>query len=141
MKKENDIKRIGLWLDQTEAHFIHPTVTTNEPENTASELASQVRHKGESADGVRLGGFRSTNNENHKQHREQDALHKYYKELQHKLLEYDEIYIFGPGPARSELYNLMKEDAHFSAKNIHSESADHMSENQLHAKVKAYFNK
>ncbi|MBK9318153.1 MAG: hypothetical protein IPM91_04500 [Bacteroidetes bacterium] len=122
MKKENAVKQVGLWLGQAEAHFIHPTLTTNEPETTTSELESQVRHKGESGDGTRLGGFRSTNNENHKQHREQDALHKYYKELDKatwNMMKFTSLVPFRRGVSCI----ILKEDAHFSSKNIHFESA------------------
>ncbi len=138
MKKEHTIKKIGLWLDHAEAHFIHPD-HSSKIETSVSDHTGRERHRGEGADGILLGGYRSSNNEHHKHRREENALHKYYLELQGKLQDYDEIYLFGPGPARNEFFNMLKEDKHFSAKKIEMEAADHLSENQMKAKVNAHF--
>lgn len=138
-KMRNNTRQIGVWLDHAEAHFFLPAVENVPVETVDSTLESQERHGGQGADGIKLGGFRSTNNEHHKHNREQDALHKYYKEIQHKLLDFDEIYLFGPGSARNELHNLMLEDEHFKTKNIHVEPSDHLTENQMKTKVTEFF--
>lgn len=140
MKKEIKKKsQIGIWLDHAEAHFLHPAAPIETEETIESEYNSRERNAGEGADGIQLGGYRSTNNEHHKHQREQNALHQYYKDLQHKLIDYDEIFIFGPGQARSELYNLMKENQHFAGKQIQTATSDHLTEAQMKDKVNSHF--
>lgn len=139
MKTQPQIKQIGIWLDHSQAYFFHPDERKEEMESVDSQIVGNERERGHGADGIRLGGYRSTNNEHHKHQREQNELHIYYKELIHQLHDYDEIYLFGSGTARNELYNLMKEDAHFKAKKIHVAAADHLSENQMREQVNNYF--
>ncbi len=140
MKHPHTIRQIGIWLDHAEAHFIHPEHKAEEIETTNSSMESQVRHRGEGADGTLLGGYRASNNEHHKHQRKQNALHQYYKELQEKLMPYDEIYLFGPGLAKNELHNLLNEDKHFESKKIQVETADHLSENEMKVHVMKHFN-
>jgi len=139
MKKDNNIRRIGVWLDHSKAYFIDPQNGDNKIETIHSDLDTRVRHAGEDADGTLLGGYRSSNNEHHKHNREENALSKYYENLEKRLSGYEEILLFGPGSARSELHNLMKTDKQFSDKKIDVESCDQLTENQLKAKVRNHF--
>ncbi|MBL7922733.1 MAG: hypothetical protein JNL88_00900 [Bacteroidia bacterium] len=141
MKKDMERKQIGVWMDHAQAHFIHPATEGEKVTTESSDLESHLRFHGEGADGTLLGGFRSTNNEHHKHQREQEVMHRYFQSLQEKLMDYDEIFLFGPGTARVELHHLMKDNARFSDKRISLESADKMSENQMKAKVREHFSK
>jgi len=131
-------KKIGIWLDHEKAHFIdagkHVLYTVYSGEE------SQPRYPGEHGDGAKLGNNRSTNNENQKHKRQQNILSQYYHDIANRLNDYDEVYLFGPTTAKDELRNHLKADKHSAYKTIHVQHADQLTENQMVAKVKQFFN-
>jgi hypothetical protein len=136
----NPEKKIGVWMDHQHAFLIELKKQDEVIETVNSEMESQLRYAGESGDGIRMGNNRSTNNEHHRHQREQDIRHSYFKKLEDKLKKYDDIYLFGSSTAKDELFNLMKENAHFDGKMISVETADEMTENQMVERVKDFFN-
>ena len=72
---------------------------------------------------------------NKEQHRQSD----YYKKIGGEILQYDEVVLFGPTNAKSELANMLKEDHRFASIKLEIKSSDKMTENQEHAFVKDYF--
>ncbi len=136
----NQDKKIGVWLDHSKAHFIDFSKGSVNLETAYSNQESQVRFTGESATGTRLGNHRSTNNEYNKHQREQGIKNEYFKMLADRLRSYDDILLFGPTTAKDELYNRLKEDKHFADKTINVRPAEQLTENQLMAEVKKFFN-
>ncbi len=65
----------------------------------------------------------------------------YYKEISDEILKYDQVLLFGPTNAKSELHNFLNKDLHFKNIKIDVESADKMTDHQKNAFVKNYFNK
>jgi hypothetical protein len=114
-KKEPRV--ISVWLDHTAA-WLYRDGSEGEAEIIASGVESRVRIPGESADGTRLGNFRSTNNESHKHHREQNQLRAFYKDISAALLPYDEIHVAGAGTAGRELFNFISADSRFREKRL-----------------------
>ena len=72
---------------------------------------------------------------NKEQHQQSD----YYKRISDEILHYDEVIIFGPTNAKSELVNILKTDHRFAAIKLEVKQSDKMTENQEHAFVKEYF--
>ena len=138
MKKEQE-KQIGLWLDHAKAHFIDVSAETPVIQTAYSSLNPHEREDGEHGSGIRLGNNRSTNNEYQMHNREQEAYREFYKVLLNRLKNYDSIFMFGSAEAKDELHNLMKTDHHFDTKQIHIEPSDHLTENQMIARVLKYF--
>jgi hypothetical protein len=138
-KQNHQPRRIGVWIDYSKAFVFEPNSTDEHIETVHSMQESQERFGGEHGDGTRLGNYRSTDNEYHKNRREENITKSYYKDLVIKLESYDEIYLFGPGQARKELQNLLSEDKHFLTKSISSEASDQLSENQFRAQVRKHF--
>ena len=60
--------------------------------------------------------------------------------LSDRLKNYDNILLFGPTSAKDELNNKLRTDKHFAAKTLKVESAGQLTENQMIAKVKKFFN-
>ncbi|MDM8159585.1 hypothetical protein QUH73_07160 [Labilibaculum sp. K2S] len=56
-------------------------------------------------------------------------------------MEYSEVLLFGPTNAKTELYNLLKEDSHFNNIKINVETTDNLTENQMYEFVKEHFEK
>jgi hypothetical protein len=137
MKKS--IKKIGLWLDHVDAHFIELEDGQEIFETINSGKESLNRIKGESGNGIKMGNFRSTNNEHQVQMRENEILSDYYKDIAKRLQNFDEIFIFGASTAKDELTNLLRKNKHFDDKLIHTESSDHITKNQMIARVRSFF--
>ncbi|WP_244214224.1 hypothetical protein [Pedobacter jejuensis] len=71
--------------------------------------------------------------------KEQGEQADYYKKLGELIRKYDEVLLFGPTEAKTELYNTFKDNYLFSKIKVEIRSADKMTENQQHAFVKTYF--
>jgi hypothetical protein len=137
--KTNHKKNIGVWLDHSKAVLIDLTQEKAIIKKIHSDKESQIRFRGEHGLGTQLGNYRSTNNEHHQHNRKQKLMHEYYHLLSECLIHYDEILLFGPTTAKKELYNKLKTDKHFEDKNIHIQSTDVLSENQMIAATKIFF--
>ena len=57
------------------------------------------------------------------------------------MLFNDEVLLFGPTNAKTELYNILKEDHHFDKIKIETAPSDKMTENQQYALLKEHFSK
>ena len=139
MKNKHD-KKVGLWLDHSHAHFIDFSKGPAVVETAFSGEESQLRFGGEHGTGTQMGNNRSTNSEHHRHNREQEHMHEYYNMLADRLKNYDDIFLFGPTTAKDELFNKLNADKSFASKTIQVQSADHMTENQMIAKTRKYFN-
>ena len=73
--------------------------------------------------------------------KEQHEQSEYYKSIGEIIKNYDDVIIFGPTDAKTELFNLLKADHRFAKIKIEIKQADKMTENQQHAFVKEYFSK
>ena len=137
MKKS--IKKIGLWLDHIDAHFIEMQDEHELFETLHSGKESILRIKGESGNGIKMGNYRSTNNEHQVQMRDKEILSDYYKNIAKRLENFEEIFIFGASTAKDELYNLLRTNKHFDGKLIQIESSDQITKKQMIARVRAFF--
>jgi hypothetical protein len=133
-------KQIGIWLDHSQAHFIDISKGPAIVETTYADEHGREHFAGEAAIGTKLGPTRATNNEHHVHNIEREVLSGYYNLLADRLKAYDDIYLFGPTGAKFELYNILAGDKHFKDKNIRIEASDNMTENQMVARVKYFFN-
>ncbi|MDO9000022.1 MAG: hypothetical protein Q7W45_09675 [Bacteroidota bacterium] len=125
MKAEN----IGIYLDHAVAHILE---VENE-EITAKNIKSEFTHE-EKELSIRK-------NENLMHNKEQHLQAKYYKQIIEQALDFKNILLFGPTTAKSELWNLIKDDLRFKDSKIELKQADKMTENQQLLFVKEYFNK
>ena len=120
-------KQIGIWMDHANAHLIE--INSDEMENkiikslNTDEDKSHVFEKGEKS---------IHNNENHEQL-------AYYKTIAAAIMQYQQVLLFGPTNAKTELFNLLKADHHYDKINIAIRQTDKLTENQQHAFVKEYF--
>jgi len=139
MKKTPEKKQIALWLDYEKAYLVHP----GEAKATLDTVHAQreTRSPGGESSGTRLGNHRAGNNEHHLHQREQNFKAGYFKHIKDRIESYDEGLLLGPGTARKELHNLLREDQAFRNTTITDQRADTMSEAQLRALVKQHFEK
>ena len=120
-------KQVGIWMDHSSANVME---FTNEPmETTTIDLPFTHQQKEQSL-------RRSEKLRNNKEQQEEAA---YYKNLGEVIKEYDEVILFGPTDAKTELFNLLRADHHFENIKIEVKPADKMTENQQYAFVKDHF--
>ncbi len=120
-------KQIGIWMDHATANLMELTSGDMQTKTITSKFTHQekenVSHKGDKA-------------MHHKEQHEQLA---YYKEIIAIIKDYEEVLLFGPTNAKTELFNLVKAQHHLDKINIETKQADKMTENQQFTFVKAYF--
>jgi hypothetical protein len=123
IKKE----KIGIWLDHSVANLMEypgdPMITktiecnfTHEDKEEALKRSESIMHN-----------------------KEKGELSEYYGEISEVIQKYDEVLLFGPTDAKTELYNTIKDDHRYSNIKIEIKPADKMTENQQHAFVRTYF--
>jgi len=119
-------KKLGVWMDHTTAHIM-------EIENNAITSYS--------VESLSLLGEKQSfgKDESLKHNTEQDQLSEFFKRLSAVIHDYSEVILFGPTNAKTELYNLLKEDSHFNNIKIDIETTDNLTKNQMHAFVKEHF--
>ena len=124
MKEHQDKQTIGVWMDQSHAILITPS----NDDYTVSEKVKSDEYHGHSGEHASMNADKAHSR-------------KFYQAISHRLLNYDEIYIFGPGKSQEQLRNFLQEDQHFKGKRIALGSADHLTDHQMIAKVRDFFNK
>lgn len=93
---------------------------------------------GEGKDTYKFSPSHASNNEHKKHNQLHNEEQQYFKELESKILNYDVIYLTGPGTLKNKLNNYISENKKFSDKSIFVEPSDnHLTENQLLAKARS----
>jgi len=120
-------KQLGIWMDHSIAYLTKLTNGTIETSSIESVTEvngdEQVAYKDES----------------HSLNKEQRQLSSYFKKLSDVILENDEVILFGPTEAKSELLNVLKENHLFDKIKIEVKPADKMTEIQRTTFVKEHF--
>jgi stalled ribosome rescue protein Dom34 len=125
MKHQVKKQYAGVWIDNQKAIII-----TSSSDNDGDYSIKEKLKADENFGG---GSEHSINNA-----RQSDNL-KYFKTISNQLLKYDEILIFGPGKSQEQLQNHLEEDAQFNKKKISIDSAEHLTDPQMIAKVRDFF--
>ena len=122
-----EVKHMGIWMDHSNAFLMELTNDIIIQNNVVSEFTHEDKE------------FGLSKSENLMHHKEQHQQMKYYKKISDVILNYQEVVLFGPTDAKSELLNLLKTDHLFENTKIVIKQTDKMTENQRHAFVKSYF--
>jgi hypothetical protein len=126
MKQNNEKQYAGVWLDNTKAIMI-----TNNAESETGVFEIQDKIKAKENYG---GGSEHSMNS-----AKQSEMIKYFKSVSGFLLNYDEIFIFGPGKSQEQFQNFLQEDAQFNNKQITIDSAEQLTDPQMIARVRDFF--
>jgi stalled ribosome rescue protein Dom34 len=122
MKQQNKKQHAGVWIDNQKAMII-----------TENDGDFAIKEKLKADENFGGGSEHSINNA------KQSGNLKYFKTISSRLLNYDEILIFGPGKSQEQLQNHLEEDAQFNKKKITIDSAEHITEPQMIAMVRDFF--
>ncbi len=121
--KHNEQRLAGVWVDHKNAFIIA---------KDAGQFAVKERIDAP-------GGFEAES-EHHRNNAKQADLLSYFKSLSGHLQHYDQILLFGTGIAQEQLNNFLKEDAKFKDVTITIENTGHLTDPQMLAKVRTFFN-
>lgn len=122
-------KRIGVWMDHSTARLMEYTTEDYKVVTVQSEMNGLDNQEG------------LQHSESLLQHKENQSLKAYYKTLIEKIKDYDEIVLFGPTTAKTELFNLIREEHKYDALKIETKPADKMSYDEQHVFIQEYFSK
>lgn len=125
----NHAKKLGIWMDHSEAHLMEFTEDPIATKTINSDFTHQDKENS------------LERSETQMHNREQHQHATYYKKLGEIIRNYNSVILFGPTDAKVELSNLLKEDHRFAKIQIAVHQSDKMTENQQHAFVKNYFSK
>lgn len=65
----------------------------------------------------------------------------FFEKLSYIINDYNEVLLFGPTGAKTELFNLLKGNRRFEKIKFHIEPTDKITENQQRAFLKDFYNK
>lgn len=123
----NSSKQLGIWMD-------HSTANIMELSNgkVVSKILESTPAFPEPVQNLRM-------DESLIHHKEQNHQSDFYKTLSNIINDYKEVLLFGPTEAKTELFNLLKDNRRFDKIKISVKPADKMTDNQQQAFVKKYF--
>lgn len=126
-------KQVGLWVDHSEALVVSIGNGGDETQRIKSGMEPHVRFSG---------GNRTEEGSADDQRDRRFASHldRYYDQLISQIRDADSILIFGPGEAKGELKKRL-ETKGLGGRIVGVETTDKMTERQIAAKVRAYFQK
>jgi stalled ribosome rescue protein Dom34 len=118
---------LGIWMDHSNAHLME---FTTEP-LTTTIISSRFTHREKEHS---IG-----KSENGMHQKEQHEHLDYYKKIGEAIRNYQDVLLFGPTTAKTELFNMLKADHHFEKIRIETKDADKMTQNEQHAFVRKHF--
>ena len=121
------ISQLGIYLDHSVAIFL---------ELKDDAILHSSISSGFTRDDKELALRKSENLMHNKENQEQSH---YYKNISNTIRNFQEVLLFGPTDAKSELFNLLKTNHFFNKKNIVVKGTDKMYESQMDEFVREYF--
>lgn len=123
MKQKQQKQLAGVWLDNQHAIII--------AQGEGQEFGVQNK--------VKVTGTHGGDSEHSMNNSKQTESLKYFKELSSMLMPYDEILLFGPGQSQEQFQHHLKEDVQFNHKQITVDSSGNLTDPQMIAKVRDFF--
>ena len=133
-------KLFGLWVDHEKAIIVSLIDGSHKVTHVESDIEGRFRLKGGSRSNTPY-GIQSATSESKRDFRYSKHLNIYFQHIIDLLKEAKQIYIFGPGEAKFELKKKIEKNNMFLDKISDIETTDKLTEPQIVAKVKKYFEK
>ncbi len=140
-------KYTGIWLDRREAFVVSLTTgnisgSGNQEmfERIESDIERRVRLSGGSRSRKTPYGPQEISVDAKQEDRVKGQLRKYYHQIMQRISDADRILIFGPGEAKIELKKEIERSGQLAERIQKIEPADKMTQKQIVAKVKKFFN-
>jgi stalled ribosome rescue protein Dom34 len=131
------MKNTGIWIDGTKAVIVElPNESVTE---VLARIDNKVHHANEGDKGTYLGGGHFNNNESKFDERKNHQIKDYLKNVVNEMSDSNNVYIFGPSEMKKHLKTFIEEDKANSINVTAVEAAEKMTNNQIVAAVKTYF--
>ncbi|NTV06886.1 MAG: hypothetical protein HGA59_10365 [Chlorobiaceae bacterium] len=131
-------KNTGIWIDHMEAVVVSIEGDQTFVQHVESGAESHLKPSG----GWKAGGTvvaQAVFNEHTADERRKHQYHAFYQKVIDLLSDSSKIALFGPGEAKIELSKAIEKVTELQKKVKAVEACERMTENQLIAKVKAFF--
>ncbi len=123
---------VGLWIDHRRAVVVRITDKGEQIKQVSSNVEKRVKYKGDLAEGGPGEDIRDRQYQNH--------LNDYYDRVIADLNGDDSVFVFGPGEAKHQLETRL-EKVGLRGCIVAVESMDKLTDRQIVAKVRQYFEK
>lgn len=130
-------KSVGLWIDHRKAVMVTVENETEVTREIRSNMEKHVRFSDGTGSNLPNAAKESTA-EDMRDRQFGDHLGKYYDSVISLIRDADSIWIFGPGEAKVELENQLKQKE-LGARIVGIETVDKMTDQQIAAKVRDRF--
>ena len=131
-------KLFGLWVDHEKAIIVSLMRGSHKVIHVESDVEGHFRLKDDSQS-INPSNLQGNTIESKMDSRYRKYLNIYFQQIINLLKEAKRIFIFGPGEAKIELKKMIEKNKLFSNKISDIETTDKLTEPQIVAKVKKYF--
>jgi len=132
-------KNIGIWIDTKHAVIIKLSNDSHSLKIIESNIDTRERVAGETKKFGRFGNQYLTYEKN-RLHRKNDQTNQYLKSLLKEIQNCDAVVLFGPAKMKKVFEKEIKGNMQVSNKLVGVYNSDLMTENQMVAWVKKYYN-
>jgi len=133
-------KQTGIWIDSTKAIIVTLEGGKEAITEIQSDLENRVYHDKEGDKGSFFGGQHIDSQKSFDE-RKKHQINTYLKDVISTVNSADELYIFGPADTKNKLeQKINAEKSTIATKPKSVETSDSMTENQIVAKVKQFYN-
>ena len=123
---------LGVWMDHSYAYLMELKANVIVTNCIVCETMLQDHEKSLN-EGQNYVDF----NDTYKKEKQERS--DYYRKISDIISNYNDVILFGPTDAKSELLSLLEADHLFGDIKIEKKDANKMTENEMHALVKEYF--
>jgi len=131
---------LGLWIDHGKAFLVEFNGKGEVRRKLVSEVEPHHRFHGGAHSAKGFGSLEAAS-ESRAERRRANQLKTWYKEVLEAVSDSDpsRILIIGPGEAKTEFMHEVEKVGQLAKKVVGMESVDHLTENQIAAMVRKYF--
>jgi hypothetical protein len=130
-------KEVGLWIDHRKAVIVSIENEVEEIQEIASNMEKRIRYSSGSRSNS-LNSSQGSTSEDMRDRKFDNHLNQFYKEIISMIRDADSIWIFGPGEAKGELLNSLKNEG-LEGLVVGIETEDKMTDNQIAAKIRDHY--
>lgn len=131
--------KTGIWIDSKQAIIVFLTKDDHQVKKVSSSIVDKIRVPGEGKWFTRMGSQFFNFDRKKEAHKIKDTLN-FFKDVKDNLAHVDELVLFGPAAKKNEFKKYLVDTGFDPHKIKGVESADSMTDNQVVAWVKKYFN-
>lgn len=131
-------KQTGIWIDTKKAIIVYLKENNQEVKTIHSLIEGRIRIPGEVKWFTRFAN-QYLNFEKKKENRRSNEVRNYLKNVVQEIGDADELVLFGPAEMKKELDKMIRNDPALSGIISEVKAADSMTENQIVAWVKNYY--